>query len=60
MNKGKKYYLDFYFISIKSFLAAFIISVSAISITNILINNLTSLSLIYQIIGENYILKPIK
>jgi hypothetical protein len=47
MNKRKKYYSNFYFTSVKSFLAAFIAPIFIISITNTLINNLISLSLIY-------------
>jgi hypothetical protein len=47
INKRKKYYSNSYFIFIKSFLATFIAPISNISITNILINNLISLSFIY-------------
>jgi hypothetical protein len=46
-NKEKKYYLDFYFILVKSFLAASATSTLLITITNILIDNLIFLSLIY-------------
>jgi hypothetical protein len=59
-DKREEYYSDFYFISIKSFLATSIVPAPTISITNTLIDNLISLSLIYQIIGENYTLEPIK
>jgi hypothetical protein len=47
INKEMKYYLDFYFILVKSFLATFITLISIIFITNTLINNLISLFLIY-------------
>jgi hypothetical protein len=60
MDKGEEYYSNSYFTSVKSFLATSIAPISAIPITNTLVDNLTSLSLIYQIIGENYILEPIK
>jgi hypothetical protein len=60
MDKEEKYYSDSYFILVKSFLATSITSILLITIANTLIDNLTSLFFIYQIIGENYTLKPIK
>ena len=60
MNKEEKYYLDSYFTLVESFLAASATSALLITIANILIDNLTSLFLIYQIIGENHVLEPIK
>jgi hypothetical protein len=47
MDKEEKYYSDFYFILVKSFLAASAAPALLITIANTLINNLTSLSLIY-------------
>jgi hypothetical protein len=60
MDKEEEYYLDFYFTLVESFLAASAAPALLITIANTLIDNLTSLSLIYQITGENYILEPIK
>jgi hypothetical protein len=60
MDKREEYYSNSYLISIKSFLATPIVPIPTISITNTFIDNLISLSLIYQIIGENYTLESIK
>jgi hypothetical protein len=54
-DKGEEYYSDSYFTSIESFLAA---PAPTIPTTNTLVNNLTSLSLIYQMTGENHTLEP--
>jgi hypothetical protein len=59
-DKGEEYYSDSYFTSVKSFLTAPIAPTPAIPTTNTLIDNLTSLSLIYQITGENHTLEPTK
>jgi hypothetical protein len=59
-DKKEEYYSDSYFTSVKSFLAAPTIPALLITTVNTLIDNLTSLSLIYQIIGENHTLEPIK
>jgi hypothetical protein len=60
MDKEEKYYSDSYFTLVESFLAALTIPALLITIANTLIDNLISLSLIYQIIGENHTLKLIK
>jgi hypothetical protein len=60
MDKEEKYYSDFYFISVKSFLAISTAPILLITIANTFINNLISLFFIYQITGKNYILEPIK
>jgi hypothetical protein len=59
-DKGEEYYSDSYFTSVESFLAALTVPAPAISTTNTLIDNLTSLSLIYQMTGENHALEPIE
>jgi hypothetical protein len=46
-DKEEKYYSDFYFTLVKSFLAISITSALLITIANTLIDNLISLSLIY-------------
>jgi hypothetical protein len=60
MDKEEKYYLDSYFTLVKSFLAIPTTPVLLITIVNTLIDNFISLSLIYQIISKNHILKLIK
>jgi hypothetical protein len=59
-NKEEEYYSDSYFILVESFLATPATPALLITITNTLIDNLTSLSLIYQITGENHTLEPIE
>jgi hypothetical protein len=59
-DKGEEYHSNSYFTSVESFLAAPIAPAPAIPITNTLVDNLTSLSLVYQITGENHTLEPTK
>jgi hypothetical protein len=57
-DKGEEYHSDSYFTSVESFLAAPTAPAPAIPTTNTLVDNLTSLSLVYQITGENHTLEP--
>jgi hypothetical protein len=59
-DEGEEHYSNSYFTSVESFLAALTVPASTISITNTLVDNLISLSLIYQMTGENHALEPIK
>jgi hypothetical protein len=57
-DEGEEHYSNSYFTSVESFLAAPTAPTPAIPITNTLVDNLTSLSLIYQMTGENHALEP--
>jgi hypothetical protein len=59
-DEKEEYHSDSYFTSVKSFLAAPAAPAPLITTANTLVDNLTSLSLIYQITGENHTLEPIK
>jgi hypothetical protein len=60
MDKEEEYYSDSYFTLVESFLAAPAAPALLTTTANTLIDNLTLLSLIYQITGENHTLEPIK